>query len=147
MKTINEIYKLIKQKKDEVLDLFSANINESRNKLFNDIKTNKDIDMNDYSNLLQDGDLLKVKIDLYEDILNLIEESGVLEDEKLKDMALELACENIRDMYCSDYCIWARGENCKGRCCYEQYYDKEKILDQAKEKLEKGKQDGRLEAF
>ena len=136
-RTINEIYEIIKQEKDEALDLFGANINESLNKLFNDIKTNKDIDMNDYSNLLQDGNLLKVKIDLYEDILNLIEESGVLEEEKVKDMALELACENIRDMYCSDYCIWIRDEKrCKGRCCYEQYYDKEKILDQAKKKLE-----------
>ena len=78
-RTINEIYEIIKQKKDELLNLLDQNIKDTRDKVFNDIKTNSDIDMNDYSNLLQDGDLLKVKIDLYTDILNLIEESGVLE--------------------------------------------------------------------
>lgn len=51
--------------------------------------------------------------------------------------ALELACENIRDMYCSDYCVCTRDERCKGKCCYEQYYDKEKFLNQAKKELEK----------
>ena len=123
MKTINEIYKEIKQLRDSLEEY---------------IKTN-------------DTSAAKVvlisNLNIYNDILNQLEESGVLEEEKLKDMALELACENIRDMYCSDYCIWARGENCKGRCCYEQYYDKEKILDQAKEKLEKEKQDARKEVL
>lgn len=139
MKTINEIYEIIKLHKDELLNLLDENIKDTRDKVFNDIRSNKDIDMNEYYDCLNNTGLLKVKIDLYEDILNLIEESGVLEDEKLKDMALELACENIRDMYCSDYCVCTRDERCKGKCCYEQYYDKEKILDQAKEKLEKEK--------
>lgn len=52
--------------------------------------------------------------------------------------ALELACENIRDMYCSDYCACTRTEECKEKCCYKQYFDKEKILDQVKKKLEEG---------
>lgn len=64
---------------------------------------------------------------------------GNLEQELvIYKQALEVACENIRDMYCSDYCVCTRNERCKGKCCYEQYYDKEKILDQAKERLEKG---------
>lgn len=58
---------------------------------------------------------------------------GDLEQELINyKQALELACENIRDMYCSDYCAYTRDERCKGKCCYEQYYDKEKFLNQAK---------------
>ena len=118
MKTINEIYKEIKQLRDSLEEYIKTN----------DTSAAKIVLIND--------------LDIYNDILNQLEESGVLEEEKLKDMALELACENIRDMYCSDYCIWARDEKrCKGRCCYEQYYDKEKFLDQAKEKLEKKNSD------
>ena len=94
-RTINEIYEIIKLHKDELLNLLDKNIKDTRDKVFNDIETNSDIDMNDYSNLLQEGDLLRVKIDLYTDILNIIEESGVLEEERLKDMALKLACKRI----------------------------------------------------
>ena len=122
MKTINEIYKELKQLRDSLEEY---------------IKTN-------------DTSAAKVvlisNLNIYNDILNQLEESGILEEDKVKDMALELACENIRDMYCSDYCIWARDEKrCKGRCCYEQYYDKEKFLDQAKKELEK--QDVRKEVL
>lgn len=53
--------------------------------------------------------------------------------------ALELACDGIRDMYCSDYCICTRDERCKGKCCYEKYYNKEQFLDQAKKEMEECK--------
>ena len=118
MKTINEIYKEIKQLRDSLEEYIKTN----------DTSTAKAV--------------LISNLNIYNDILNQLEESGVLEEEKVKDMALELACENIRDMYCSDYCMWVKDEKrCKGRCCYEQYYDKEKILDQAKKKLEKKNSD------
>lgn len=59
-------------------------------------------------------------------------------EEKLKvyKRALELACDSIRDMYCSDYCVSTRDERCNGKCCYEKYYNKEQFLDQAKKELE-----------
>ena len=117
MKTINEIYKEIKQLRDSLEEYIKTN----------DTSAAKVV--------------LVSNLNIYNDILNQLEESGVLEDEKLKDMALEVACENIRDMYCSDYCVCTRDERCKGKCCYEQYYDKEKILDQAKKKLEKKNSD------
>lgn len=46
--------------------------------------------------------------------------------------ALELACNEIQDMYCSDYCVCTR-------CCYEKYYNKEQFLDKAKKELEECK--------
>ena len=53
--------------------------------------------------------------------------------------ALELACNDIQDMYCSDYCTCTRDESCKGKCCYQIYYDKEQFLNQAKKELEEQK--------
>lgn len=50
--------------------------------------------------------------------------------------ALELACNDIQDMYCSDYCMCTRDESCKVKCCYQIYYNKEQFLDQAKRELE-----------
>ena len=51
--------------------------------------------------------------------------------------ALQLACDSIRDMYCSDYCVFTRDERCNGKCYYEKYYNKEQFLDQAKKELER----------
>lgn len=50
--------------------------------------------------------------------------------------ALEFACDSIRDMYCSDYCVCTRDESCKVKCPYQIYYNKEQFLNQAKKELE-----------
>lgn len=50
--------------------------------------------------------------------------------------ALQLACNEIQDMYCSDYCSCTRDERCKGKCCYEKYYDAKNFICQAKEELD-----------
>lgn len=58
---------------------------------------------------------------------------------KVYKRALELACNSIRDMYCSDYCVRTRDERCKEKCRYEKYYNEELFLDQAKKELEEQK--------
>lgn len=110
-------------------DIFSATIDIRKTYICEDFDfISKVIDKLLSESLLKDCEVVEITI-----------AEGNLEQQlAIYKRALELACENIRDMYCSDYCIWVRDEKrCKGRCCYEQYYDKEKILDQAKEKLEK----------
>lgn len=53
--------------------------------------------------------------------------------------ALELACEDIQEMYCSDYCMCTTDENCKGKCYYQIYFDKKQFIDKAKKELRKSK--------
>ena len=50
--------------------------------------------------------------------------------------ALELACDSIRDMYCSDHCLCRRDESCKEKCIYKEYYNEKQFIDQAKKELE-----------
>ncbi len=87
------------------------------------------------------NDAIKVKDMLIEQLENqndkLIEQRDKQEQQSaIYKRALELACNEIQDMYCSDYCICTRDERCKGKCAYEKYYNKEQFLDQAKKELE-----------
>lgn len=71
MKTINEIYKELKQLRDSLEEYIKTN----------DTSAAKVV--------------LVSNLNIYNDILNQLEESGILEEEKLKDMALKLACRRI----------------------------------------------------
>lgn len=65
--TINDIYELIKQKLEDRINAFANNGTPANRKEF----------------------------EAYAEILGLIKESGVLEEEQIKDKALELACRHI----------------------------------------------------
>ena len=102
MKTINEIYKELKQLRDSLEEY---------------IKTN-------------DTSAAKVvlisNLNIYNDILNQLEESGVLEEEKLKDEALKLACRKIDELM--------------GNECSEYVTDPFTFVQLAKEELDKGEE-------
>ena len=91
-------------------DIFSATIDIQKTYMCEDFDfISKVINKLLSESLLKDCEVVEITI-----------AEGDLEQQlTIYKQALELACENIRDMYCSDYCIWARDEKrCKGRCSY-----------------------------
>ena len=93
MKTINEIYEIIKQKCDDI----KIELNKIYGKA-NDFL--KDYDFKSGVDVFMKNNQLVGEVNAYKDIVTLIEESGVLEEDKELvnyKQALELACKEFEN--------------------------------------------------